>query len=241
MLVAVAYVLSAALTAPLDSRWTRRGFAAALIPVATLQPSRAAAGLFGPDGPQGEFRAVQLAQTRLNELATKLKGKELRGDKADDAIVVLQTITVQISGTSKTMDRATAMMPLLEEAQQVKAQALSARLDEELAAVKQGCREQDAEQQLRGVEGASSVLGEYLSLASSKYTLPVISSMDLPPAGSKEFIAQYMGVFSCEGQGLERIPGSNSCKDPPKKEQNRNPLPSKNLLDFDMLTGKPRP
>ena len=51
-------------------------------------------------------------------------------------------------------------------------------------------------------------------------------------------MAQYFGIFSCEGQGLERIKGSNSCKDPPRKSENKNPIPTKGLLDFDFLTGK---
>ncbi len=151
---------------------------------------------------------------------------------------MLQTVTVQLSGTAKTMDKATGTMALLSEADLAKAKKLSARLESELSAIKQGCRDQKADQQLAGAEAASGVLGEYLALAGSKYSLPVVASVELPAAGSSEFISQYMGIFSCEGQGLERIPGSNSCKDPPKKSQNKNPLPSKNILDFDFLTGK---
>ena len=52
---------------------------------------------------------------------------------------------------------------------------------------------------------------------------------------SKEFAAQYFGIFSCEGQGLERIPGSNSCKN---AATNKNPIPTKNFLEFDFLTGE---
>ena len=107
-----------------------------------------------------------------------------------------------------------------------------------MSAIKQGCREQKADQQLAGAEAAGSVLGEYLTLAGSRYTLPEVVSMELPAAGSSEFISQYLGIFSCEGQGLERIPGSNSCRNSADKSQNKNPMPTKNFLDFDFLTGK---
>ena len=53
-----------------------------------------------------------------------------------------------------------------------------------MSAIKQGCREQKADQQLAGAEAAGSVLGEYLTLAGSKYTLPEVVSMELPAAGS---------------------------------------------------------
>jgi len=240
MLVAAAVLVACtlSLTTP-PPLLTRRAAATALASAAAaaLPPLRAHAGLFGSelDGP---FREIQLSQTRLKELASKLKSKELKGDSADDSIVVLQTVTVQLSGTVKVMDKATTQMTLLSEVDLSKARSLSARLESELSAIKQGCREQKADQQIAGAEAAGSVLGEYLTLAGSKYTLPEVVSMELPAAGSSEFISQYLGIFSCEGQGLERIPGSNSCRNSADKSQNKNPMPTKNFLDFDFLTGK---
>ena len=52
-----------------------------------------------------------------------------------------------------------------------------------------------------------------------------------------KFAAQYFGFLSCEGQGLERIPGSNSCKDPVTTVRDGREF----RLEFDFLTGAPRP
>ena len=36
----------------------------------------------------------------------------------------------------------------------------------------------------------------------------------VPVPGSNSFSqAEYFGIFSCEGQGLDRLPGSNQCID----------------------------
>lgn len=225
-----------AFTMALHTPITRRGIVATGLAATgfVARPHRAAAGLFGPDGPQGEFRQLQLAQTRLNELASKLKSKELRGD-TDDAIVVLQTLTIQIAGTSKLIGKASADMPLLDTA---KLNGFATAFDKEIEGIKQSCRDQQADGQLAGTEAASRVLSEYFELAATKYTLPTVADNSFAAPGSSEFIAQYYGLFSCEGQGLERIPGSNSCKDRLQKSDNKNPLPSKKLLKFDFLTGE---
>ena len=94
---------------------TRRAVATALLslPALTIHPQRAAAGLFGDDGPQGSFRDLTLARIRLNELVGKLESTELKGDEPDDAIVVLQTLTVQFGGTVKLLAKTTEAMTLL--------------------------------------------------------------------------------------------------------------------------------
>lgn len=221
----------------------RRNVAALLgLPILGLQPLRAHA-LFGDeaygigflDGLQGDLRNLANTQLRLKQLAKKLKSEELRGSSPEDAIVVLQTLTIQFGGTVKLMEKASASMPKLDATETGK---LAVRLADELEGVRQGCREKSAEKQITGVEGASGVIDQYLALAANQYKIPGADPSLEYPKDAKEFAATYYGIFSCEGQGLERIPGSNSCKDTGK---NRNPFPTKNLLEFDALTGAPKP
>ena len=215
---------------------TRRGVAAALLslPAITLRPQTAVAGLFGPGGPQGEFRELQKASERMGELASKLKSGELRGERGEDAVVVLQTLAVQFGGTAKLMDKTTAAMPLLDEQERAKAVQFTSSLKEELENVKQGCRDRAAGAELGGVQAANQAIESYLAVAGSKYELPVDNTVYYSK-DPKTFAAQYYGIFSCEGQGLERVKGSNTCKD---TGGNLNPFPTKQFLDFDFLTGE---
>jgi len=226
---------TAALASPLGGLVTRRHLAAALLPLG-FQPKQAMAGLFGKDGPQGDLRQLVISRKDLEELAAKLKKGELKGERDDDAIVVLRTIAIQFSGTAKLMKKTAAAMPLLDASAASMALLLAARLADELRNIEEAARARKAAEQIASVEAASSVLRSYLDLAASKYEMPALSEPYASDPG--EFVAQYFGVFSCEGQGLERIPGSNSCKDAIKKETNKNPFPTKKLLEFDFLTGK---
>ena len=226
----------------LPARMGRRDAAAALValPTLCLHPQRAAAGLFGGDdsaGPQGEFRRLQMAQAQINELVRKLSAKELQGDRPDDAIVVLQTLTIQFGAADELMNKATAAMPKLEASEQAKAREATARFTASVGAVKDGCREKSAETQLAGAKDASEAISQYFAVAAAKYPLPTMVDPLYYSKDPTEFASQYFGIFSCEGQGLERIPGSNSCRGSSKKT-NVNPLPTKNLLDFDFLTGE---
>ena len=224
---------------------TRRAVATALLslPALTIHPQRAAAGLFGDDGPQGSFRDLTLARIRLNELVGKLESTELKGDEPDDAIVVLQTLTVQFGGTVKLLAKTTEAMTLLGDDDRQKAVEAAERVQKELDEVRQGGREKSAGRQLGGAKDASKALGDYLAVAGTKYNLPSASDAVGYGEYSKdpgEFAAQYYGFFSCEGQGLDRVPGSNTCKNSATKK-NINPLPTAPLLEFDFLTGKERP
>lgn len=178
-----------------------------------------------------------LNQRDLNELVSKLRKGELRGERDEDATVVLRTVAIQLSGTAKLMEKSTASMPLLDASTVSTAGLLSARFADELRNIQEAARERKANEQIASAEAASSVLSNYLGLAASKYTVPSLSVSGYS-SDPTEFVAQYFGIFSCEGQGLERIPGSNSCKDSPKKESNKNPFPTKKFLEFDFLTGK---
>ena len=222
-----------------SSPLSRRQFASAAALGGLAFPRRAAAGLFGDDGPQGEFRTLSLAELRLNDLASKLSSDEVRGESDEGAIVVLQTLAVQFSSTVQTMSKASESMDLLDADEREKAAALATGLAAELERTKQGCRDRKAGAQLVGVQRASAIIDEYLTLAGSKYKVQAAAPPPQYSKDNKEFMSQYFGLFSCEGQGLERIPGSNSCKDG-KAGENKNPLPSRNFLSpsSDVLTGK---
>jgi len=248
---------SAAFIPPAVPPLSRRSFTrAALVglPAITLPPRAAHAGIFGGNGdagPQGALRDLQRRRQRLEELAEQLRAGKLKGDKADDAVVVLQTLTVQLAGTVELLGKATAAMPLLDPSERVRADELALRFADELDNIRKGCREQSAKSQLASSDAAGKALEEYLALvAASKYSLP---ALEQPLAYSKDpnaFAAQYYGIFSCEGQGLERLPGSNSCKSPTKNGgagATQNPFPEWSRQkkfqgsesgDTDLLTGK---
>ena len=221
---------------------SRRAAAVSLIswPTLLVQPHAASAGIFGDDGPQGEFRALKISRTQLDELASKLDKGDVQGNSEEGAIVVLQTLSIQFSGTSKLLQKASAEMPLLASAEASKAIEKAAAFQTSLEEIKQGCRDREAKAQLAGIVAASGVLDDFFAIAVSKYKVPAAAASLAYSSDPKEFTAQYFGIFSCEGQGLERIPGSNSCKDPPNKASNKNPFPTRNVGDFDLLTGKPK-
>ena len=78
---------------------------------------------------------------------------------------------------------------------------------------------------------------------SSRYTVPKPpKSLDYS-SDPEKFSEQYFGFLSCEGQGLERAKGSNTCKDAADTSKNKNPFAATkvNILEFDFLTGKDRP
>ena len=108
----------------------------------------------------------------------------------------------------------------------------------ELDNVRVDCRERAAGKQLDGAKAAGDALDRYLAVAAAKYSVPQAYVAPEYSKDPSEFMAQYMGVFSCEGQGLERVKGSNSCRDPRDASKNLNPFPTKKFLEFDPLTGE---
>ena len=215
---------------------TRRAAAAAILSLTPLVYRAPASAILGiGEGPQGEFRQIFQARFNLDDLAKKLETKELRGS-AEDSVVVLQTLTIQMGGTLKLLEKTTEEMPLLTSAEAQAANDKSAVVKQAFEVIRQGCRDKAADKQLEGAKAASTALGDYLAVAAGKYTLPKVER----PAqmSQEEFIAAYYGIFSCEGQGLERVKGSNACKD---TKDNKNPFPTKQFLDFDFLTGEKLP
>lgn len=187
-------------------------------------------------GPGPGLGALQTTQTRLVELSRQFVDGELR-DSDDDAIFVLRTATVNFKGAPALMDKTAAAMPLLDASQQAKAAQLSAAFAGEISALEAACRERDSGKQLDASKRATEVLSEYLAIATIKYSVPDNAIVPYSSDPDK-FSAQYFGFFSCEGQGMDRIPASNSCV---SKQVGRQPGDNSFRLDFDFLTGKPRP
>ena len=214
----------------------RRAVLAALpaltsLPALTGLPHRACA-LFEA-GPQGEFRDLVDTLSRVDELSGQLSKGELKS--ADDAIVVLQTATIYFKRVPATMDKATAAMPLFDAAEQEKARGLSASFQQALEALYDGCRQKAPAAQLAACQSAGGVLRDYLGLAGTRYKVPALSQPLRYSSDPDTFAAQYYGFLSCEGQGMTRTKGSNTCVNKPKagKADEGN-----GLLDFDVLTGK---
>ena len=234
-------VSSAMAPRPVLDSLSRRSAAAALLslPALCLRPDRASAFLGFGEGPQGEFRELGRKRAQLADLADQLEKKDLRGEVDEDAIVVLNTLTIQFRGTEQLLDKTTAALDRLAPDDIAKAQMISKLVLEELENVRQGARERAPRKQLSATEDAGNAIDKYLALAGTKYTLPEADVSLAYSSDPAKFAAQYYGVFSCEGQGLERVKGSNTCKD--SKENNKNPFPTKKLLDFDFLTGETLP
>lgn len=194
---------------------TRRCMFSVVLPLLSVPlPQSASAGLFGNDGPQDELRQLVTAQRRMLELAAKLRSGDLRGERDDDAIVVLQTVTIQFGGTPELMTKTAASMSRLDATGMSKAQQLSEVFASALGNVRAAVRERDAEQQLAATSAAGSALGEFLLVAASQYKVPTPPPPAAYSSDTGQFMAQYFGFLSCEGQGLDRVPGSNSCTNP---------------------------
>lgn len=235
MLALTTCAAATALLAPLrparaPAHLPRRAMLAAL-PALTSLPQRSWA-LFEA-GPQGEFRDLVDVLSRVDELSGQLAKGELKS--ADDAIVVLQTATIYFKRVPATMDKATAAMPLLDAAEQEKARGLSASFQQALEALYDGCRQKAPAAQLAASERVGGALRDYLGLAGTRYKVPALNQPLRYSTDPEQFAAQYYGFLSCEGQGMTRTKGSNTCVNKPKagKADEGN-----GLLDFDFLTGK---
>ena len=184
-------------------------------------------------GPQDEFRELVDSLSRIDELTAQLSKGELK--TAEDAIVVLKTATIYFKTVPEKMDKATAGMPLLDAADQVSAARLSANYRQALEALFDGCRQKAPAAQQAAAEKAGTALREYLSVAAARYKVPELSQPARYSTDPEKFAAQYYGFLSCEGQGMARTPGSNSCVNRVKEGQVDN---GAGFLDFDFLTGK---
>ena len=227
---------SHALRSPERLAITRRSAAASLLSLpAVLRPRSARAGPFDDPGPVKELGNLRGIKDRLDDLSKQLDDGYF-GNSEEDSIVVLRTSAVYFNGASQSMAKTVDAMPLLTSEERQTALDLSKKFGEEVLGLTSACRERSSKAQLAATTSASGTLSDYLAVAATHYSVP---DFKIKPysASSTEFAAQYFGFFSCEGQGLERVKGSNTCKDPPKKQQQRKDS-NAFKLDFDFLTGK---
>lgn len=176
------------------------------------------AGFFDSDGPRNALSELARVQFRMGELAQKLSSGELKGSNEEDAIVVLRSVAIYgFKGTAAQMTSTVSAMPLVEAPGEL--ERLASRFDEQVELLQKASRARDADGQKDAAERASGALAEYLKIAGGKYQFEVPA----PPADMDQstFIKTYYGIFSCEGMGLERVAGSNTCKQPVASEQNR--------------------
>lgn len=82
-----------------------------------------------------------------------------------------------------------------------------------MASLKDAARKHELNAQKSAAAAAGATIGEYLGVLSSKYTIPAPVAAKTYSSDPTTFTAQYFGLFSCEGQGLQRLPGSNACGD----------------------------
>lgn len=200
----------------------------------------AAAHALFDGSPRGLTQLVD-AKRRLDEIARDLDKDDLRESNEDDATFVLRTSAVYFKQIPAVMQKTTAAMSQLEAAQVKAASDLTFTCGEQLRALEDAARARD-KAMLDASKKASAALADYLAVASAaKYKVPEAwdNAFSSDPG---TFSSQYFGFLSCEGQGLERIKGSNSCKDAPRKQGSASPRKDNSFrLDFDFLTGAPRP
>ena len=134
----------------------------------------------------------------LDELIAKVES----GGSAQDAGYVLRLNSAFLIPASDALTAAAA-------ADSSAAPAADA-LRSSVAALKAAARSDKGEDQLVAAKGASEAIERYFALLNEPPRKPS------QPAFS---VGGYFGFFSCEGAGLERVPGSNSCVAPPGKNK----------------------
>ncbi len=191
----------------LQSPPTRRALLSTLLACAPLSITECPALALAPPPPQISQLAAALASART--LAADLDAG------AADSSVVLRTSAAVFSPASAVLrNLATARrLPQLEPAQLERAQALASSLEAQaIPALADAARRKDVEAERKAVEQLSSIFDDFIyTVAAAKYEVPPRAQQQVALSES-ENIARYFGFFSCEGQGLERIAGSNSCK-----------------------------
>jgi len=80
-----------------------------------------------------------------------------------------------------------------------------------VTSLKDAARRREAGAQKAAAAAAAAAIGDYLGVLSSSYEVPAFTAAKMYSSDPTTFNGQYFGFFSCEGQGLARLPGSNSC------------------------------
>ncbi len=205
LLAALALPACASLAVTGGGRCARRAVFALAAPCLVL-PRPARAGLFGPDT-VGELRPLVKGRDTLLQLGGQLERGEL--GSADETAVYIFRLSTGLGPSPEQLQRATsAIGGKLSQSDRERAAELAAAFPTRVDGMKAAARERAGKRELIGsVSAAALALDGILELASAGgYGVPV-------PADTSFSTEQYFGIFSCEGQGLQRLPGSNQCGD----------------------------
>ena len=155
----------------------------------------------------------QISQLTAALASARTLAAEIDAGTADSSVVLRTSAAVCSPASASLRDLATARrLPQLEPAQLERAQALASSLEAQaIPALADAARRKDVEAERKAVEQLSSIFDDFLYVAAAKYEVPPRAQQQ-GALSESENIARYFGFFSCEGQGLERIAGSNSCK-----------------------------
>mmetsp|Transcript_17997 Transcript_17997/g.54180 ORF Transcript_17997/g.54180 Transcript_17997/m.54180 type:complete len:116 (+) Transcript_17997:242-589(+) len=115
------------------------------------------------------------------------------------------------------MDKVLAASPKLTAEQRTRAAGAAIVFGQQVASLKDAARRRELDAQKLAATSASVAIADYLGVISSAYPLPAFTPTMTYSSDPATFTAQYFGLFSCEGQGLQRLPGSNNCGEPIKK------------------------
>mmetsp|Transcript_22434 Transcript_22434/g.48991 ORF Transcript_22434/g.48991 Transcript_22434/m.48991 type:complete len:214 (+) Transcript_22434:19-660(+) len=175
---------------------TRRSFlATAFVSAVPATPARAAPTLEGISQLSDVFSQLDLF------------AKEAESFGPADSDYAFRFSRTVLAPAAMRMHKTAPLMSALGEDGQQKAAALSNAFADSLVALDEACRAKEPASQRKAVAELRAPLSDYLQLAGTAYSVPTVGP---PPAFSA---ANYFGIFSCEGQGLERVPGSNNCID----------------------------
>lgn len=194
---------------------TRRSLAS-LISIASLSASPAGAfldGLF--ESPQQKALDEIISYVpRVVDIQTQLQKGKLKDE--EDSLFVLRYSKKYFNDLADLLEALSPSLGL-EGEKQSQASALPKQIRSQLKELTAACKKQDFKQQEALVTGVSNSLREFLELASSKYTIKkdtINGRINNWDQGDNFDTGAYFGVFSCEGVGLKRKTGSNTCVDP---------------------------
>ncbi len=140
-----------------------------------------------------------------NAIGVYQKQQILKGGK-EDSDVVLNYLESYISPLQEKMAKAAPQLQIERQAKE-RLQTLPLLMKGHIVELNQAIESQKADSQAREVEEVLETLNEFLSIASTKYTVAIFN----PPKPASD--AELFGPFGCGFYGKVRVPGSNACVD----------------------------
>lgn len=195
-----------------------QGIAFATLLVGTVSVRRANAGFFS-SAEQDAVNEIASYQKPVFELLEALRPADvpntvgvyasttvLKGSK-EDADVVTTYLYTYINPLQKIMEGIASKLQLPATDDQTRLEVLPSLMKGHIIELQQAIKELKFEAQAREVEEIQETLGEFLKLASTKYTIQ--SFTPTRPLSDSELF----GPLGCEFWGKKRVPGSNACAD----------------------------